>query len=404
MESTEIDNLEAWSIQRVSRVSVAFKRYLWEQINWNNQLNIIVGARGVGKTTLLLQYLQEQFPPGGPALYASLDHLFFSRHTLVDLAEAFAQRGGKLLALDEVHKYPSWSREVKLIYDQFPALQLLVSGSSTTEILRGEGDLSRRGRIYHLRGLSFREYLHFAEGQHFPPVTLQEVLAKAIPLSLEISQKVRPIQFFEPYLNHGYYPFFKEDPEGYAERLRQVVNVVIESDIPAVFKVDYGAALNIKKLLGLLSEMMPFKPNVQKLSRQLGLSRETLIKYLQYLGRADLLQLLYSEAKGVSLLNKPEKLYLQNPNLAYALAKGSALNRGSLRETFFLNQAGAVHEVRYPRKAGDFLVDQNYLFEVGGAGKSTAQIRSAENAWVVSDNMEVATAHRLPLWLFGFLY
>ncbi len=404
MESTEIEKLQTWSTQRVGRVSTTFKRYLWERINRKNQLNIIVGARGVGKTTLLLQYLQEQFPPGGTALYASLDHLFFSQHTLVALAEAFVQRGGKLLALDEVHKYPEWSREIKIIYDQFPTLQLLVSGSSTTEILRGEGDLSRRARIYQLHGLSFREYLHFAEGQRFPSFTLEELLAEAVPLSLEISQKIRPIQLFEPYLKYGYYPFFKEDPEGYAERLRQIVNVVIESDIPAVFKVDYGASLNIKKLLGLLTEMMPFKPNIQKLSRQLSLSRETLIKYLQYLGRADLLQLLYSEAKGVSLLNKPEKLYLQNPNLAHALAEGRAINMGSLRETFFLNQVGANHEVRYPRKGGDFLVDQSYLFEVGGAGKSTAQIGAKENAWVVSDHVEVATARRLPLWLFGFLY
>lgn len=404
MEFTEIDALQSWSTLRVSRVSTVFKRYLWSQINWNNQLNIVVGARGVGKTTLLLQYLKEQFSPSGSALYASLDHLFFSQHTLVALAEAFVQRGGRLLALDEVHKYPEWSKEVKIIYDQFPELQLLVSGSSTTEILRGEGDLSRRARIYHLRGLSFREYLHFAEGQYFPSITLQDILTKAIPLSLDISQQVRPIQFFESYLSYGYYPFFKEDKEGYAERLRQIINVVIESDIPAVFKVDYSAALNIKKLLGLLAEMMPFKPNVQKLSHQLDLSRSTLIKYLQYLGRADLLQLLYSEAKGISLLNKPEKLYLQNPNLAFALIKGKKPNIGSLRETFFLNQTSAVHEVRYPRKSGDFLVDENYLFEIGGAGKSTAQIRGEKNAWLVSDNVEVATSHRLPLWLFGFLY
>jgi predicted AAA+ superfamily ATPase len=400
---TNIEKLQEWSIQRIMATPIDFKRYLWPEVNWNDRLIIVAGARGVGKTTLLLQYLKERFPRDGTALFASLDGLFFSSHTLVDLAESFVQQGGKFLALDEVHKYPGWSREVKIIYDQFPGLQLVLSGSSAVELLRGEGDLSRRARIYRMYGMSFREYLHYDHGYFFPPMKLDEMLDHLTEASVQISGQIKPLQYFSDYLRLGYYPFFKEDEPGYHDRLRQIVNVVIESDIPAVFSTDYQATMGIRKLLGLLTEMMPYKPNIQKLSEQVGLSRETLIKYLQYLGKADVLQLLYSEAKGVSLLNKPEKVYLHNPNLIWALSGYGALNKGSLRETFFLNQLSALHEVRYGRQ-GDFLVDGKFTFEVGGAKKDSSQIRDIPNAWIAADDVEIGVGRRAPLWLFGFLY
>jgi len=399
----EIEKLQEWSAQRALNVATDFKRYLWTEIDWRNRLILIAGARGVGKTTMLLQYLKEQLPVGGASLYVSLDHLFFTQHTLVDLAEAFVQRGGRYLLLDEAHKYPGWSREVKIIYDQFQELQLVVSGSSAIGLFQGEGDLSRRARVYKLHGMSFREYLQFANGTAFAPVALEEVLDRPTSITSEIVSRIRPIRHFQDYLRYGYYPFSRVDLGGYHEQLRNIQNVVIESDIPAVYQVDYSATQKIKKLLGLLAEMRPFKPNIQKLSEQVGLSRETLIKYLQYLEKADVLQLLYSQAKGVSQLNKPEKIYLNNPNLVWAFGDSSAVNTGSLRETFFLNQTGVRHQVRYPRQ-GDFIVDDRYTFEVGGAGKGTDQVRNNPDAWVAADDVEIGVGKRIPLWLFGFLY
>jgi uncharacterized protein len=254
-----------------------------------------------------------------------------------------------------------------------------------------------------MHGMSFREYLHFAHEHRFDPLDLNEMLENLTEASAQISGKIKPLQYFEDYLKQGYYPFFKEDITGYHARIRQIVNVVIESDIPAVFRTDYSSALSIKKLLGLLTEMMPYKPNIQKLSEQVGLSRETLVKYLQYLGKADVLQLLYSEAKGVSQLNKPNKVYLHNTNLIWALSGARTLNKGSLRETFFLNQTGALHEVNYSRQC-DFLVDGKWTFEVGGPKKDTSQIRDIPNAWIAADDVEIGVGRRAPLWLFGFLY
>ncbi len=399
----KLEKLQEWSIQRINSIPTVFKRYLWKEINWEDRLIIVVGARGVGKSTLLLQYMKEKLPLGTESLYASLESLYFTQNTLVDLAEAFVKRGGRHLFLDEVHKYPSWSREIKIIYDQFPELKLVLSGSSTVEVLRGEGDLSRRARIYRMHGLSFREFIEFEHGIQFKSTDLDQLLGQATQLSADISRQIKPIQYFDEYIRYGYYPFFKEDRQGYSERLRQIVNVVIESDIPAVFNVDYSAALSMKKLLGLITEMMPFKPNIQKLSRQVDLSRETLIKYLQHLGKADILNLLYSEAKGVSLLNKPEKLYLHNTNLIFALGETGRINKESLRETFFLNQLQNRHQVRYAHK-GDFVVDDRYTFEIGGPNKDSNQIRNLPNAWIAVDDIEVGVGKRIPLWLFGFLY
>lgn len=396
------DRLQQWFYKTIREVPLKFKRYLWDEINWSARLVIITGARGVGKTTLMLQYIKEKLPISGETLYVRADDLYFDRHSIVELAEEFAAHNGKYLFIDEIHKYPNWSREIKNIYDQFPELKVVITGSSTIEITKGEGDLSRRALFYHLQGLSFREYLEFEKELTFPSLTIEEITNNPIELSMDITSNIRPLTYFEEYMKTGYFPFYKEDREEYYKRINQIVNTTLYMDIPATLSIHYEAVINMKKLLGLITEMVPFKPNITKLSRQVGLSRESLVKYLQYLDKADLITLLYSSKKGVSHLNKPEKIYLNNTNTIYAL-NPSLPDTGNMRETFFLNQVQSKWLVRYPEK-GDFLVKDKLLFEIGGKNKSNQQIADYKDAWIAADEIEIGTGRKIPLWLFGFLY
>ena len=396
-----MERLNDWSYKSIQRVETKFKRYLYDKINWNNRLVILFGARGVGKTTMMLQYLKENRPLNEESLYASLDDLYFANNSIIDLVEEFAQKGGKYLFLDEIHKYKNWSIEIKSIYDNFPDLNLVLSGSSSTEILKSEADLSRRALFYHLNGLSFREFINFKYAKNYKSFSLAELLENHKEISFGISKEIRPIKEFLEYIGFGYYPFFIEDRSSYHQRIRQVINTVIEVDIPSVHTVDFNAVQNIKKLLGVISEIVPFKPNVKKLSEQIGISRESFTKYLKYLEKAEIVNLLYSQSKGISFLNKPEKIYLNNSNLSFAL--NSNANIGNVRETFFLNQLNLEHKIRFSKK-GDFIVDDKYLFEVGGKNKSPKQITGEENAWVIADNIDVSIGEKIPLWLFGFCY
>jgi hypothetical protein len=301
-----------------------------------------------------------------------------------------------------VQKYPNWSKEIKSIYDNYPELQITISGSSAIEILKGEGDLSRRALIYQLHGLSLREFAEMKYQQKFDTISLDQIINNATSISISISNEIKPIKLFEEYLSHGYYPFSINDETNFAQRMMQVINVVLETDIPSVNNIDYNAVLKMKKLLGIIAESVPFKPNVTKLAVQLSLSRETLLKYFTLLAKADVISTLYSNTKGISALNKPEKIYLQNPNLAHLLSSQNA-NTGNIRETFFLNQLQINHQVEYPVK-GDFLVDKKYTFEVGGKNKSTLQIKEISNAYIAADNIEIAVGNKIPLWMFGFMY
>lgn len=397
-----IDRMFTWSFQQIQRTNTLFKRYLYNQLDWNARLNIIVGMRGVGKTTMMLQHAREHLPFDNSVIYISIDDIYFTTNSLIDFAEEFNKRGGKYLLIDEVQKYEGWSREVKMIYDNFPEIQIIVSGSSAIEILKGEGDLSRRAIINRLQGLSFREFIELKYQQPFPVWTLSEILKNPVEKAFLIANKIKPIKLFEEYIQAGYYPFAVEDERNFQQRMMQIINTIIESDIPAVNSIDYNAVLKMKKLLGIIAESVPFKPNITKLANQLSLSRETFLKYLQLLAKADIISLMYSSAKGVSALNKPEKIYLNNPNIAYLLADSNA-NTGNIRETFFMNQLQHIHNVEYPAK-GDFLVDETYTFEVGGKNKTTQQIAGIENAYVVADNIEIPVGNKIPLWMFGFLY
>jgi uncharacterized protein len=398
-----MEYLYQYSAARVNSVDVSFKRFLWKKINWSNRLIAITGARGVGKTTLLLQYIRENFSVGPEnMIFISLDDLYFAKNTLVNFAGEFVKRGGEYLFVDEVHKYKNWSQEIKSCYDYFTNLKMVVTGSSALEIYKGKADLSRRAVHYIMPGMSLREFIELKYQIRFPVFVLEDILTRAQEIIPEILGKIKPVRLFEEYLEYGYYPFFIEGEDAFHGKLRQTVNQVVETDLPAVAKIDFSAVLSIKKLLSILSEIVPYKPNIVKLSQQVGVSRETLMRYLYLLDNADLFSLLQPDTHGISKMNKPDKVYLNNPNLIRALAPGH-LNPGTVRETFFLNQLKACHLVTASQK-GDFMVDSKYIFEIGGHRKSNKQITGLENAFVVADNIEFARGNKIPLWLFGFLY
>ena len=394
-----IINISNRLIQNAPRV---FERYITQEVNWDNQLIGISGARGSGKTIILLQQALKEMMKNKNVLYTSLDDIYFSENNLLNFAIDFDQEGGEILFLDEVHKYKNWSQELKNIYDSVPSLKIVFTSSSALEIHKGSHDLSRRAIIYNLQGLSFREYLELKHDVSIPKYSLEEILDKHIQISTQINQKIRVITHFKSYLESGYYPFFLETGSLYLNQLNATINTVIEVDLPAIFQIDFNSIIKIKKLLSIISNIVPFKPNVEKLAKQLNTTRPTLLKYLYYLDKAKVIQLLGADAHGINYLNKPEKIYLGNPNIAYGLAN-SKPDIGNLRETFFLNQVSHKHHPSYT-KSGDFLVDNHYTFEVGGKNKSKKQISEISNAYIIADNLEYGNGNKIPLWLFGFMY
>lgn len=383
------------------RTSLDFQRSLIHEIRWESRLIGITGARGVGKTTLVLQYLKKEFEVSDhSALFASMDHIWFSSHSLLELADQFSKEGGKVLVLDEVHKYPGWSRELKNIYDFYPELKVIFTGSSLLEILNSAADLSRRALMYHLKGMSFREYVNFETGNSFQALTLEEVLQDHEKIANELITKFRPFQLFGDYLKKGYYPFSREFGDLYDQQLRSIVNLILEVELPQLRKFDLGYVPKIKQLLSIIADSVPFVPNVSKLSQKIGINRTTLLTYFHYLNESKLTSSLYQSNEGISLLQKPEKLYLENTNLAFAL--GRNVDIGNLRETFFLNQVSYKHQVTLPEK-GDFLIDRSWNIEVGGTGKDLPK-PGIERHYVAADGIETGLGSKIPLWLFGFMY
>ena len=365
-------------------------------------MSIIKGARGVGKTTLLLQYARLKIPKDKTVLYVSLDDLFFLSNNLYQLAEEFYKDNGSYLLLDEVHKYPNWSRELKLIYDDFPDLQLLVTSSSLLEIYKSESDLSRRAVTYPLKELSFREFLYFEKNISFPVYSLNDILVRHIDISYEITAKIKPIHEFKKYLQYGMYPYFLEGKKMFQEKLLQTINLTLETDLPAVERVDFEHIVKIKKLLFAIASSAPFTPNITKLSERTGISRSALLKALHYLEKARLINLVNKNNKGISILSKPDKIFINNPNLQLALST-SEPNMGSIRESFFVHQLKALHKINLAMK-GDFIVDDTFTFEIGGKNKTNYQIKDVVNAYIVRDDFENGFKNYIPLWLFGFLY
>ena len=389
--------------RNLDEVNDKFIRYLYGLIDWQERLIGIKGSRGVGKTTMLLQHIKASFPDRTQAFYASMDNIWFSSHSVSELVEYLYTHGVTHLFLDEVHRYPNWIREIKNIYDSYPKLHIVFTGSSLLEIDNAQADLSRRLRMYHLYGLSFREYLELGGVASLPKLSLEDILTKHVALASQINSQIKVLPQFERYVRYGYYPFFVEtaSSESYAERLQQVISTVIENDIPAVESVEYETLLKTKRLLMLLAQMVPFTLNMTSLCEKLAVTRNQLVRLMTLLERASLIRQLRSDSKGLKSIGKPEKILMDNPNVMNALS--GTMDVGTMRETFFAMTMAQVHHLQYP-KQGDLLVDGTHLFEIGGKDKGFGQIRNIENSYIVADDIESGFGNKIPLWLFGFLY
>ena len=387
------------SKKKRNEVSDTFVRYLWKEVDWSQRLILLLGHRGVGKTTLLLQQMKSD---PTKSIYLSLDDYYFEEIRLIEVVSALYDLGYRSFYLDEIHRYVHWSKELKNVYDDFTDSKFIVTGSSILEISKGQADLSRRAVVYPLLGLSFREFLLLEEKIDLQVVALEELIRNHTAISADYLDHFDVKTSFKNYLNYGYYPFYREGKRVYHQKLQETTNLVIDSDITPFEELNYTTVRVMKKLLYVISQSVPFIPNISKLAEKMGVTRNTILKLLDILDKAQLLSLLHTSTEGISMLQKPEKIYLQNTNLAYMFAHESP-NVGNIRETFFLNQLQVKHQVTAP-KYGDFMVDSTYVFEVGGNSKTSKQIQGVPNAYLAIDGIEGGVGNRIPLWLFGFLY
>jgi len=403
-----MDSLFRKSDRLLANTQTEIIRDKMNEIHWNAQLVTIMGAKGVGKSTLIKQYLKQNYRLGDRRiLYCSADTVDFSMRTLVGLAEDFSIHGGELLAIDEIHKYKSgttdWSREIKEIHELYPDLKLIVSGSSLLRLREGDADLSRRAVKYTMPGLSFRESLRFYHGLEFKRWALDDILTHPYDLWQEVSSKCKPVVLFKEYLEKGYYPFLLEGEGEYYTKIEQVVNYIIEAELPQICKVDVANVRKLQALIALISSEVPFELNANKIAAAIEIGRDTVVEYLKYLGDAKVLNLLYSDKKKIGKLSKPDKVYLENPNILYALTPTKA-EIGTLRETFAICSLSESHTVEYGKARGDFKVDGKYTFEIGGRSKGFSQIAGVENSYIFADDWDMPDGAKLPLWMLGFLY
>ena len=389
------------SAERIRTTDCAFHRYLYSQIDWTARVVALNGPKGVGKTTMFLQYLKEHREVAEHALYVSLDDIWVDAFELYDLVKYHVQNGGTSVYIDEVHYLRDWSRLVKNLYDSFKSLRIAYTGSSVLQMKRGSGDLSRRQVEYSLAGLSFREFLNLEGKGEFESVELEDLLRDHVRLAEKVVSKVRVLPLFRRYLVSGYYPFYREDATHYGRKLVQVVNQVLERDLPMVEDITPDTIRKARRMLTILAASTPQTPNITELSRNLGMDRKQGIKILYLLQRAGLTGLLAEDADALKYLGAPSKIFCDNGNLMQALV--ARPDTGTMREAFFNNQLGVGHVTTYPKK-GDFLVDGKHLFEVGGAKKTFAQIKDTPDSYLAVDGVEVGRGNRIPLWLFGFLY
>lgn len=378
----------------IERTDTTFVRYLHDQVIWDNRLTAIVGARGVGKTTLLLQHIK-LYNDLRDTIYINADDIYFSENKLFDFASTFYKNGGKHLYIDEVHKYSNWSKELKMMYDYFPDMQVIFTGSSILDIYRGSDDLSRRALTYHLEGMSFREFLNISLGLQLPAYSLEDIVANKV----QIPGIEHPLPLFKDYLERGYYPFYKE-PD-YFERLRNVIGLTLETDIPTFANMNISTARKLKQLLFIISQSAPFKPNLSKIGEMLDVHRNQVTDFLFYLEKAGIIAQLRNATKGIRLLGKIEKIYLGNTNLIYAIGEGNP-DIGNIRETIFFNQMKVRNNILASDKSDFSIAD--YTFEVGGKNKTRKQISDIQNAYVVKDDIEFGYMGTVPLWAFGFNY
>lgn len=401
MDEQRREKVFKMSADLVAESPLAFKRYLYDEVDWDSRLVCVKGARGVGKTTMLLQRISEM-PDPDKALYVSLDNVWMDARETYSLAEYHLARGGTHFFIDETHKLEDWQNLVKSLNDNLRRLHVVYSGSSLLKLEKRGGDLSRRQTSYTLDGLSFREYLKFEGVADIPAVSLENILSGHVALARSISRKCPVLRHFDDYRSGGYYPFYKDEPRHYLSRIVSTVNQVLEVDYPEIEDVEPMTTRKARRMLDILASSAPLTPNMDRLYRELGTDRKQGLKILYALERAGLLSLLASAAKeNLKHLATPDKIYCGNPNLMKALVP--LPNLGTMRETFFLNQLRHAHVVSYPAK-GDFLVDGKWLFEIGGSGKGFDQIRDVPDSFVVNDDTETGIGKKIPLWLFGFLY
>ena len=393
----------------LSRVQLEQKRYLYSSINWKLKSIGILGQRGVGKTTMMLQYIKEHYNGSDEALYISLDNPYFQTISLLDFAKEFEQYGGKILFVDEVHKYSDWSSHIKTIYDLLD-LRIVFSGSSILQISKQDSDLSRRTVVYHLENLSFREYISLKYKKTYEAVSLETLLDEHKDIASTISKEIKPLKLFREYLQYGAYPFIIEDKDSYHQKIIEILNLILEVDMPLINNIEVQQIAKLKRLIYLLAVNVPFIPNIKDLSDSTNISRPKVYEYLNYLENAKIINSLHSKTKGYSILSKPEKLFMQNTNITYALTNN--IDIGSARESFFVNQiknyfgskTQFLDTTIYIANKGDFLVNETYHFEIGGKNKSFKQIKDIPQSYIAADEIEIGHGNKIPLWLFGFLY
>ena len=403
-----MDTLFERHIEYMSDVPTAFERELMNTIDWDSRLILIRGPKGVGKSTLMQQYVLKNYGISDRhALYCSADTGYFTTHTIVDTAGAFVRQGGRHLFIDEVHKYEGWSKEIKEIYDLYKSLKIVLSGSSLIQLNDGEADLSRRQDIYDMAGLSFREYLWFRTGREIAPITLEELLSNPTEFCMMVRKEYRPLEFFSDYLKSGYYPFSFEKRKTYKSIIENVINYTIDIELTKYRNISIANTDKIKAFLQVVSGLLPYQVDIAKISKSIGIDRVTLLKYMKYLAEAKLTRNVYTRQETVTDLQKPDKLMLDNTNQLYSLCSKEP-EKGTIRECYFCNQlASAGHKVEYGGlKTGDYRINGEIVIEVGGASKGMSQISEEDKAKsaLAVDDLDMALGNKIPLWAFGFLY
>ena len=398
-----LNNLIKLEKRILKALKVTYKRYFFDTVDFSSQMIAIVGSRGVGKTTFLLQYLKDLKAeyPSHKSLYFSYDYPTNVDIKLYELAEEFAKIGGEYLLLDEIHKYKNFALDLKAIYDFYPEMKVVFTGSCATSIYNSQADLSRRAVLYHMNGLSYREFLELTLDKKLPSFALEEICDDSVSIVDKLSSEFVPLEYFSEYLKYGYYPFYFSDKNNYLKQLTAVVNLTIDVDLVMLGYIKPNFAIKLKKLLNIICYSKPFELNITKVSANIEVSRNTLYAYLEHLTKGDLLTVVADNKKGLTALSKPEKLYLNNTNLSYALC--SEPETGTIREAFFANQLNESHTIT-TSKQGDFIVDDKYIFEIGGENKGFKQIKDLSNSFVVQDTDSTEDKNKIPLWLFGFLY
>ena len=395
-----IEQLQLLSNQILSQKVPEYKRFLFDKIDFNERLIGVLGSRGIGKTTLLLQYLHSIFKEK-KTLYIMADHPVVFELGLFNIADEFQKKGGEVLIIDEIHKIKNFEIDLKLIYDSFFSLNVVFTGSNAVAIDNAKADLSRRAIIYKLPVLSFREFLELEINKKFETISLQEILENHVTHAIDILSKVKPFAYFEEYLKGGAYPFYKTSKNSYVQKLLNASMQILETDLPMIYAIEHDKINSLKKMMVMLCQSEPYDINISKLCSAVELNQRTLYKYLGILQAAGLIRILGAKSTGISIISKPEKMYLDNTNLFSIFCNNSKI--GTIRETFFASSVSYNHNINYP-KSGDFILDEKYTFEIGGKDKSFKQIKDAKEGFVVSDDIEIGFDNKIPLWLFGFIY